>query len=118
MLMKMRRPEESRNVEKRQTFKMRPLGPEPLMTVWAFLMPLFATSMATAGESTGSYLLRTTAKRLKSIKHVSISFATTRFSRGMVVPVGLFQVGPCGNAAARAKPGKAAAGCRKGGRSK
>ena len=36
----------------------------------------------------------------------------------MAVPVGLFQVGPCGNAAASATPGKAAAGCRKGGRSK
>ncbi len=64
MLLMMRRPEKSRNVEKRQTFKMRPLGPEPLMTVWAFLMPLFATSMATAGESTGSYLLCTTSKAI------------------------------------------------------
>jgi hypothetical protein len=38
------------------TFKMRPLGPEPLITVWAFLIPLLATSMATAGESVCSNL--------------------------------------------------------------
>lgn len=103
--------EETGEHVERQTFKMRPLGPEPLMTVWAFLMPLFATSMATAGESTGSYLC--TAKRLECINVIN-SFTTT-LSRGRWVPVGFFQVGLCGNAAASAKPGKAAADCKKGG---